>query len=533
MLNVRILTIRNQTVVSVGLFLVGIWLAWQIGEKIATDDLQPLVFLALAIAAFAVTLVILRNWRLGLYTFIVWLLFEDLFRKFLGNNLALFFGKDILAGLTYLSFYVDVRRGKEKLFRPNFLLPLLLFIWLATVQVFNTNSPHVLYGLLGMKIYFFYIPLMYVGYSMVRDDEDLRKILVLNIVLAGVICSLGIVQAIVGNSFLNPTVLAPELRRLGDLDKVTPLTDQIFNLPTSVFVSSGRFGLYLILVAILIMGTIGFLLLYTKRSRKLAYFVFGLVGCAVLFSGSRGSVMYSSISALVIAAGFLWGAPWRRRETNRLIKAIRRGFIGAALGLAAAFLLFPQAVAPRLSFYTETLLPSSSAYEASYRAWDYPIKNLELAFTNPNWVWGNGTGIASLGTQYVAKILGTRPPDVSVEEGYGSLILEMGILAPLLWVFWTTILVLSMWNVLRRLRETRYFPIAFAIFWYAFLLLFFLTFGGLGSYQNYVNNAYLWLLIGIFYRLPQLQVSHQLAPVVVGSHRHHAGALHSEYYGGR
>jgi hypothetical protein len=510
----RIHAFRNQSVIGVSLLVIGLWLAWLIGGKIANDDLKPLAFLALGVAAFSGAVAILRNWRFGFYFFIVWLLFEDFFRKFLGNNMAIYFGKDVLAALTYISLYVDIRRGKEKAFRPPFILPLLLFFWLAAIQVFNSNSPSFLYGLLGMKVYFFYVPMMYVGYSLIRNDEDLRKILVLNTVLAGLICSLGIAQAILGNGFMNPRVLAPELQELGDLDKVTPLTNQLFNLPTSVFVSTGRFALYLTFATILILGTVGFLLLYTKRSRKLAYAVLGLVAGAVLFSGSRGSVMYSGTSAIVIAVGFLWGAPWRRREAHRLIKAVRRAFIGVALGLTAVLLLFPQEAASRLNFYTETLSPSSSAYEGTYRGWDYPIYNLELAFTNPNWIWGNGTGTGSLGTQYVAKILGTQPPETWVEEGYGTLILEMGILAPILWILWSALLLVSMWKLLRGLRQTRYFPLAFAIFWYAFLLLTILTFQGLGTYQNYVSNAYLWLLVGIFYRLPELLAHSQTRSIL-------------------
>jgi hypothetical protein len=30
------------------------------------------------------------------------------------------------------------------------------------------------------------------------------------------------------------------------------------------------------------------------------------------------------------------------------------------------------------------------------------------------------------------------------------------------------------------------------------------TFGGMPAYQNYVLNAYLWLLVGILFRLPHL-----------------------------
>ena len=167
--------------------------------------------------------------------------------------------------------------------------------------------------------------------------------------------------------------------------------------------------------------------------------------------------------------------------------------------------MFPDEIAPRIAFYTETLNPSSSAYEVSSRAWDYPIKNLLGAFDNPHWVVGNGIGTASLGGQYVAKIIGARPLDIWVEEGYGVMIIEMGILAPFLWIIWASALVYTSWGVVRRLRQTRFFPIAFAFFWYAFMLLFPLTYGGMSAYENFVCNMYLWIWVGILFRLPEIQ----------------------------
>ena len=87
---------------------------------------------------------------------------------------------------------------------------------------------------------------MFVGYALIRNDEDLRKFLVINLGLAGVIAVIGIIQAMVGHSFMNPAHLAPELRDLGELDRYTPLTNQLVSIPSSVFVSSGRYSLYLI-----------------------------------------------------------------------------------------------------------------------------------------------------------------------------------------------------------------------------------------------------------------------------------------------
>ena len=517
--HVRIPAVRTQAVIGFSVFLLGIWIAWLIGGKIAAQDMDSITYAALGMAGAVVAVTILRNWRLGFYFFLVWLMFEDLVRKFMGNNMAIYFAKDVLIGLTYLSLFLEIRAGRAKRFRPPFMFFLYLFIWLGVIQVFNSNSPNILYGLLGIKVYFYYIPLMFVGYALIRNDEDLRKFLAVNAVLAAVIAGLGIIQAIVGNTFLNPAVLAPEIRELGDLDKVTPLTNQILSLPSSVFVSSGRFSLYITLAAILLMGAAGYLLLSSKQYRKLIYLAFGIVGVATLLSGSRGAVVYVVASILVLSVGFLWGAPWRWRQAHKLIKAIRRAFIFSALGLAALLLLFPDAAGSRLAYYTQTLSPNSSAYEASDRAWSYPIENLELAFTSSHWVVGNGIGTGSLGDQYVAKFTHTAPLNIWVEEGYGNMIVEMGILAPILWILWTAALLISAYKVLRKLRETRFFPIAFAIFWYAFLLLYPDTFGSLASYQNYVSNAYLWLLVGILFRLPEiLDPAAQVKPGLASAH---------------
>jgi hypothetical protein len=510
--------------IGISLFVLALWLAREVSGKIVAGDMQSIAFATLGFGACAVAVTILRNWRTGFYLFLVWLLFEDLARKYLGNGTALFFGKDVLLGLIYISFVVALRKHREKVFRPVFLVPLTLFVWLAAIQVFNPNSPSILYGLLGFKLYFYYIPLLFVGYAFIRSESDLRKFLVANGVLAGVISLLGIIQAIRGNAFLNPAILAPELQNLGDLYKVSPLSSRLLSLPDSVFVSAGRFALYLILVTILMIGAAGYLVLRAEPTRKLILGVIGLVGGAVLFCGSRGAVMYSAASALVLAVAFLWGAPWRQRQAHRSLRAVRRAFAMAALVLAALILVFPDDAGSRIALYAETLLPSSSAYEVNIRTWDYPISNFLSTFNQPNWMLGNGTGTASLGVQYVSKLIGQRPPQVGAEEGYGQLILEMGIVAPFIWIVWTAVLLYYCWKVVKRLRGTRLFPIAFAIFWYAFLLLYPLTYGGLPPYQNYVTNAYLWLLIGILFRLPDLLeqaqpkavVSAQFKPVHTG-----------------
>ena len=506
-MNTRVPALRNQTLITLSVFVLAIFIAWQLAQQITADNMRSIIFVAVGFGAIAAAVTILRNWRSGVYMFFFWMLFEDLFRKYMGNGPTLFFGKDILAGLVYISFFMAVRRGSEKRFRAPFLLFLGLFFLLGTMQVFNPNSPHILYGFLGFKTYFYYIPMMYVGYALIRRDEDLRKLLVWNAAVSALIAGLGIAQAILGNSFLNPAKLAPELQDLGNLSKITPLTNQIFNLPDSVFVSAGRFDQFLILAFILVMGTTGYLLLSNLPGRNIVLFSTGIITIATVLCGNRGTLMFVLISAPVLIAGFLWGAPWRQRQAYRMIKVIRRSVIAGAIGLAFILFLFPHETGSRISYYTETLLPDSSAYQMGDRTWDYPIQNFTDAFSRPNWLLGNGIGTASLGGQYVAKLIGKPPINIGVEEGFGILIVEMGIIAPFIWFLWTGSLLYYSWGIAYRLRQVRLFPLAFAIFWFAFLLFYPMTYGGLTAYQNYTNNIYLWLLVGILFRLPEIQAT--------------------------
>ncbi len=505
MLSSRTLANKQQTLISLTVFVIAVFVAYELGGTIASGDMRMVEFAALGVVGLAAVVTILHNWRTGFYFFLGWLLFEDLARKYMNNDLALFFGKDILAALTYVSLYAAIRKGREKTFRPPFLLPLAIFVWLGAVQIFNSHSPSILYGLLGFKVYFFYIPLLWVGYALLRNDEELRKFLVINVALGMFIAFLGIIQAIMGNDFLNPSILNSNLARLGDLEKYTPLGEKAFNLPDSVFVSAGRFGAYLTVIWILAIGAAGYLILArARRGQKLVLLSVGVVAAATVLSGMRGPLVHMVAFALIMAAGFVWGTSRHQEQSRLLRKTIRRSVIIAALALAAIVMLFPQKADTRIAFYTQTLLPHSSAYEATWRGWGYPLQNLKDAFAVPNWGLGNGIGLASLGRQYIAELLKQPAPDIWVEEGFGVLIVELGIVAPFLWLLWSGALLYYCWKIVRKLRGTRFFPIAFAIAWYAFLLLLFLTWSGLSIYQNYVNNAYLWILVGVLFRLPDL-----------------------------
>jgi hypothetical protein len=80
----------------------------------------------------------------------------------------------------------------------------------------------------------------------------------------------------------------------------------------------------------------------------------------------------------------------------------------------------------------------------------------------------------------------------------------LGILGLVLWLVMGFAIVICGWRVVRRLRGTVLFPIGFVIFWYSVLVMFFFTYGGLQSYEDFILNALFWLSLGILFRLTSL-----------------------------
>jgi len=500
---------RRNPLVILGFLAFFVFAADQLAGYVINNDFSGLAYVALAVIVGSCVVAILNNWRNGLYLFFIWLLFEDLARKYLGNNMAIYFGKDFLVGVVYISFLIAFREKKVETFKPPFRMPLLIFLWFAVMQIFNPASTHIFYGLMGFKLYFYYIPLLFVGYALVDTEKELRRLFVISLGLAAVICSLGIAQAILGHTFLNPEHPAEDIRYLSQLYRVAPISGVIIYRPTSVFVSDGRFSSYLMLAFLLSIGFAGYLILRTRKGRLATFGVLVIIAGAIAMCGSRGALVWGLVDAAVTAAAFFWGAPWRQGEAMRIVRTLQRVILGVGLAVVILLMSYPEALLSRFAFYNETMSLDSPASELVYRARDYPLRNFLAAFDYPRWPYGYGLGTASLGAQYVARIMHTPPMPIGVESGYGEIVLELGIVGLVLWIIMTLSVCFSAWRVTKKLKGTPLFPIAFVIFWYTFLVLIPFTYNGLNTYENFVMNAYLWLMLGVLFRLPHLKLSAQ------------------------
>src|SRR6266852_4237273 len=154
---------RKGPLITVGTLVVGALAAYQAAEYVIRDDFTGITYAGMALVGGAIVIGILNNWRNGVYFFLTWLLFEDFARKFLGNNMAIYFAKDFLALVVYISFLAAILRKAVTSFRPPFLAPLLIFIWCGAMLIFRPASTSIWYGLMGFKIFFYYVQTVFLG----------------------------------------------------------------------------------------------------------------------------------------------------------------------------------------------------------------------------------------------------------------------------------------------------------------------------------------------------------------------------------
>jgi hypothetical protein len=505
---------QKNPLIVLGVIGLIVLLAYELAQYVIAGDFVGLSYIGLSVMVGAAMLTMLNNWRAGTFIFFAWLFFEDFARKYLGNNMAIYFGKDVLVAVIYLSYFIAYRRKQVRTFRPPFLIPLLLFVWFGVIQVFNPASTSFFFGILGLKLYFYYIPLLFIGYSIIQTEEDLRRFYPFLMLLTVIVAGLGIAQAILGHTFLNPAVMQEEIRELSANYRTAPISGVIVYRPTSVFVSAGRFAFFLVPAFLFAFGYGAYLLLRSKERRLFTLLTLAVTTSAIALCASRGTLLWTAGSIIVCVPAFLWGCPWQKGQLLRVFRGFQRAALAGVAALLLTLVFYPDALKNRFLFYWETLDPSSTNSELLHRTQTYPLQQLGFAFDYPRWPYGYGIGTASLGTQYISRILHIPPVGIGVESGFGALVLELGIVGLLLYLISAAAIVVSAWSAVVKLKGTPWFPIGFVIFWYAFLFLFPYVWGGFQSFEDFILNALLWFSLGILFRLPSLPLNGKTLPAM-------------------
>jgi hypothetical protein len=502
---------RNQQLVGVGVVVVALLGAYYLGQVIVAENFRQLAVVLIFSLGGLSTFFILREWRLGVVLFFVWAVFEDLLRKYLGNNMLVYAVKDVVAAAAYLGFLLAVAQRKEALVKNPLRVPLLAFVAWVAIETLNPYLENYLVPVLGLRMSLFYLPMLFLGASFFATEEHMRKFWFLMLGVAAFIGALGIIQSFAGLDFLNPTS-APHLRLY--LTRYAPESGSAVPRPTATFVDAGRFAQYMLVMAYVGLGVVAYFYNTPAAKRRLARFLawacWMVILAGLFLSGQRSAIILVVLSLIGMFAVWLV-----LRESHRS-KSVRpfpfgKVLLAGTVVLVITVMVMPDRFEAAYRFYVETIDPRASS-EVSRRPQAH-VRSTIFALEQSGWI-GHGTGSSSLGLQYVAPLL---PEEEAykfrdqVEGGYAVVVWEWGIVGLVLWLWWSLQLLKIMVRTVWGLRETRFFWLSGTIALCIFAVLFpnFLT--GMQIYQNYLTQAFLWFLIGMLLRLPKFVLEEDAA----------------------
>jgi hypothetical protein len=160
---------------------------------------------ALLAGSFAVFLgalaVGIKNWRLAVVGLVIYIPISGIaIDAAYGHRVeraVAVLAKDFLFVVpAYVGFLLWAWRRRVRISFPG--APVTLLLALAAIvvaQAFNPNLPKPLVGLIGVKVWLFYVPLIFLGYHLVRTREELHRLFGLMTLLALVPAGVGLIEA--------------------------------------------------------------------------------------------------------------------------------------------------------------------------------------------------------------------------------------------------------------------------------------------------------------------------------------------------
>jgi hypothetical protein len=418
----------------------------------------------------------IRNWRWSIYGLLLYLPISGIpsILTYPGTQLAVV-AKDVLFVVpAYLGFAIAARKNPWR-FRGFPILPLAGFTVLAAIQSLNPALPNFLVALIGLKVWFFYIPLFLLGYHFVASRSELQSLLKVISWAAVIPAAVGIVEALLIYGGQSKFVY-------GFYGAAAAASTQNFVMES--YIGGG----------------------FTARVPSTFPFVFQYY----MFAGAMVAVTYAwwrlgrrpialVLWILMLVAAFTSGARGAFIMIPLLILLIVL-LDGRFRGAATAFLVVGAALFVAIS------LVGAVPSEVLGRAGQIGVKEVQEGFftgmvrTVQVTTLGLGTGSATIASRYAF-------PDQAPPPAYGlttseswwvKLILELGIPGLVLMALVLARLVGRLYVQHRRLQDAFLRGVTAALLAY---LVWILVYGAKGMYLDLdPTNIYFWLFGGVLAR---------------------------------
>lgn len=378
--------------------------------------------------------------------------------------------------------------------RTLFLMTCLALLVLA--HIFNRQLVSYMVGLIGLKVWLFYMPLYVLGYYLITDKSQLIRLSKIFLMLGMIPAIFGIVQAqliymgdpglayaLYGEAASDATQLFARFDTAGGSGLVR--IPSLFTFPLQY--SSFLFALLAVCYA-LYMGSE-----YFRQKRTIYALALGIITVAIITSGAR--------SVFVLLPGFLVLALLLSGKGGQVTKSMTSLFTLIPLALGAIVFFLQSTLETFLDFalsvVTGYLSPSGDASL---------VNQFEYAL-NVTWI-GMGPGMNTGQARYAVS--GTDVGSyinmlyyAGVESLPGKAILEIGVPGLILVVVLFGWIIISSYRQIGKLQDPLLRGFGVSLFAFLVIVIAWLYKGAVLDYDPI--NVFFWLFAGVLFKLPTLE----------------------------
>jgi hypothetical protein len=459
-----------------------------------SEGLTSLVAPLIIIAGGLLIIASWRNWELGVKSLLVIVILEGAVRKWFLPSLSdlVYFYKDFLMLVILVSYLLNKPKPPFLLKHELKLFSIILsaFALYVVASVSNPGLPHPVVGLLGVKAYLLYVPLVFLVPRMFTTKESLVRFLKWYLIIALPVAILSAAQFIDSdpNSALNRYAWDEKTLAATGLElNVASFQDSAggtYVRVTGPFSFLSGLATYLPTMFALLLGFMSQRSVRTspKNFRWLYHVALAIVAATTFMTGSRGAVLNLCVMAVVF---------YGMASKEDLLRRLRQAAIGIVLVTVSLTVFFPQAWD---ALYTRTFGGEDQIAEGRGRV----SEAFRLPFDEAGYAGAFGYGVGA--TQNAVQVLmsklnlpfmGEQIP-IYYESEPGRVMLELGVVGFLLHLLLRLSIIATTLRACFLIRDMEYKALAVAAL---AALVFPLLLGG--AVNQHTQNVYQWFLIGI------------------------------------
>ena len=431
------------------------------------------------------------RWRWMIILIFLWLPFEGVARRLVPEfQIYIFFIKDYALIWIYLRILFFERFNLDSKIRKLLLVPLTLFILVTILQLLNPNLTSPIVGLIGLKGYFFYIPLSIVTFLAFNNFDQLTTFVKIVVFL-----SLPL-TIITGFQLLDPTFQFSDQDFTYSLRQRSTNLSEGLALPTSTYIGVGRYSNFMLFISLLGMG----FLASTKKNKKFITFFTLIALLGIFISGRRTPmVLIVILSSLFILTIFI--------SSNKevIFRFTRYILIIITLSVVVSLTVFTAQSDRLTSFYIATF--KDDIDNQIMKRFERELVTAPKDVINKIGFLGTGTGMYAQGADTMLGI--DKGPGLGSDSLAPKLFAELGLAGILIFLWLCLSIVKTNLYLISKVVWNNWKMLAIALLLYQ--IAFFVT--AIKAHSEFIDSfqqIYFWTafgLVGTLYKLSDSNVA--------------------------